>query len=116
VDRNPRFHPVKAGRARESLSSWRCNLSLAFPAPNGENDADGESRPARGTSKGSEVRSMGFWYYFWTINFIVAGSAFVFITVIVLVRGSHDLRSMFARLKESAITRASGAPPPPPKP
>ena len=56
---------------------------------------------------------MDFWYYFWTINFIVAGSAFVFITVIVMVRGSHDLRSMFARLKESAIARAS---PPPQKP
>jgi len=54
---------------------------------------------------------MGFWYYFWTINFIVAGSAFVFITVIVMVRGSQDLRSMFARLKESSAARESGTPP-----
>lgn len=54
---------------------------------------------------------MGFWYDFWTINFIVAGSAFVIITVIVLVRGSQDLRNMFARLKESA-----GAETPPPSP
>jgi hypothetical protein len=30
---------------------------------------------------------MGFWYYFWTENFIVAGSAFLLITLIVSVRG-----------------------------
>jgi hypothetical protein len=59
---------------------------------------------------------MGFWYYFWTINFIVAGGAFVLITVIVLVRGTHDLRSMFARLKESGAARELGAPPATPKP
>jgi len=59
---------------------------------------------------------MGFWYYFWTINFIVAGLAFVFITVIVLVRGSQDLRSMFARLKESGARRESATPPAAPKP
>ncbi len=45
---------------------------------------------------------MGFWYYFWTLNFLVAGSAFLLITLIVLVRGSIDLRDMFARLKESS--------------
>ncbi len=39
------------------------------------------------------------WYYFWTANFIVAGSAFAVITVIVLVRGIRDLREMFSRLK-----------------
>jgi hypothetical protein len=59
---------------------------------------------------------MGFWYYFWTINFIVAGSAFALITVMVLVRGSQDLRSMFARLKESGATRESATPPAAPKP
>ena len=59
---------------------------------------------------------MGFWYYFWTINFVVAGSAFVLITVIVMVRGSQDLRSMFARLKESGAARELGAPPEAPKP
>jgi hypothetical protein len=59
---------------------------------------------------------MGFWYYFWTINFIVAGSAFALITVIVLVRGSKDLRSMFARLKESGASRRLGTPPAAPKP
>jgi len=45
---------------------------------------------------------MGFWYYFWTANFLVAGSAFLIITAVVLVRGSKDLLDMFARLKESA--------------
>jgi hypothetical protein len=59
---------------------------------------------------------MGFWYYFWTINFIVAGGAFILITVIVFVRGSQDLRSMFARLKESGAARELGAPPAAPKP
>jgi hypothetical protein len=46
---------------------------------------------------------MGFWYYFWTVNFLVAGSAFAVITVVVLVRGSKDLFDMFARLKESSV-------------
>jgi len=59
---------------------------------------------------------MGFWYYFWTINFMVAGLAFALITVIVLVRGSQDLRSMFARLKESSATRELDTPPGAPKP
>jgi len=45
---------------------------------------------------------MGFWYYFWTINFLVAGSAFLIITLIVLVLGGRDLRDMFARLKTHA--------------
>ncbi len=45
---------------------------------------------------------MGFWYYFWTLNFLVAGSAFLIITLVVLVRGSIDLRDMFARLNETS--------------
>ena len=43
---------------------------------------------------------MGFWYYFWTANFIVAGSSFVLITLIVMVRGSKDLRDMLRGLKD----------------
>jgi hypothetical protein len=43
---------------------------------------------------------MGFWYYFWTANFLLAGSAFAVITVVVLVRGSKDLLDMLARLRE----------------
>ncbi len=42
---------------------------------------------------------MSGWYYFWTANFIVAGSAFAIITLVVLVRGIRDLREMFSRLK-----------------
>jgi len=47
---------------------------------------------------------MGFWYYFWTANLLIAGSAFALITVIVLVRGSKDLLDMFARLRQSTAT------------
>jgi hypothetical protein len=39
------------------------------------------------------------WYYFWMANFLVAGSAFAVITVIVMVRGLRDLREMFAGLR-----------------
>ena len=39
------------------------------------------------------------WYYFWTVSFIVAGAAFAFITVVVLVLGIRDLREMFSRLR-----------------
>ena len=42
---------------------------------------------------------MRFWYYFWTINFVVASSAFAVIALIVTVRGAIDLRDMFARLR-----------------
>jgi hypothetical protein len=59
---------------------------------------------------------MSFWYYFWTINFIVAGSAFAVITVLVMVRGSQDLRSMFARLRESGASRKGDAPSASPQP
>ncbi|MGA2982998.1 MAG: hypothetical protein ABSG32_04255 [Terriglobia bacterium] len=52
---------------------------------------------------------MGFWYYFWTVNFIVAGSAFLVITLIVSVRGCKDLRDMFARLKASSATDEASA-------
>lgn len=59
---------------------------------------------------------MGFWYYFWTVNFIVAGLAFALITVIVMVRGSQDLRSMFARLKPSNARNELDTPSAAPKP
>lgn len=42
---------------------------------------------------------MNGWYYFWVANFVLAGSAFAVITVIVLVRGLRDLRDMFAGLR-----------------
>ena len=42
------------------------------------------------------------WYIFWMVNFIIAGSAFAVITLIVLVRGLQDLREMFAGLRAEA--------------
>ena len=45
---------------------------------------------------------MDGWYYFWVANFLLAGSAFAVITVIVLVRGLRDLREMFAGLRAEA--------------
>jgi len=42
---------------------------------------------------------MNYWYYFWIANFILAGSTFAIITVIVLVRGLGDLRQMLANLR-----------------
>jgi hypothetical protein len=51
---------------------------------------------------------MKIWYYFWTLNFIVAGSAFCIIAIIVSIRGLKDLRKMFASLRQHAI---KGSPP-----
>jgi hypothetical protein len=45
---------------------------------------------------------MNAWYYFWMANFLLAGSAFAVITLIVLFRGLHDLREMFANLRAEA--------------
>ncbi len=44
---------------------------------------------------------MEYWYYFWIANFLIAGCAFVVITVIVLLRGIGELREMFAALRHS---------------
>jgi hypothetical protein len=48
---------------------------------------------------------MGFWSGFWTVNFIVAGAAFVGIAAVVAVRGVADLRSMLADLKAAQQKR-----------
>jgi hypothetical protein len=48
---------------------------------------------------------MNAWYYFWMANFLIAGSAFAVITLIVLVRGLRDLRDMFANLRAEAQRR-----------
>lgn len=49
------------------------------------------------------------WYLFWLVNFAIAVSAFAVITVIVLFRGTADLRAMFRNLdrarKENSRTR-----------
>jgi hypothetical protein len=44
---------------------------------------------------------MNLWYYFWILNFVVAGATFTVITLIVAVRGFHDLLLMFERLNRA---------------
>lgn len=49
--------------------------------------------------------NLGFmnpWYIFWMINLAVAGTAFVVIAIIVLIRGIQDLRQMFQNLRAEA--------------
>jgi hypothetical protein len=48
---------------------------------------------------------MVFWSWFWTVNFIVAGSAFAAIALVVAFKGVADLRAMLADLKAAQITR-----------
>lgn len=43
---------------------------------------------------------MAGWYYFWMACFMIAGSAFAIIALVVAVRGAADLRQMFAGLRE----------------
>ncbi|HEY3836986.1 MAG TPA: hypothetical protein VGL72_10460 [Bryobacteraceae bacterium] len=43
---------------------------------------------------------MTYWYYFWIFDFAVAGTAFVFILLIVAVKGFADLRAMFKLLDQ----------------
>jgi hypothetical protein len=42
---------------------------------------------------------MAFWSWFWTINFIVAGSAFAGIASVVAFKGVADLRAMLTALR-----------------
>jgi hypothetical protein len=53
--------------------------------------------------------NMNAWYYFWVLNFAVAGSAFFFIAVIVTIRGVGDLREMFRRLHIAGQNQESGS-------
>jgi hypothetical protein len=43
---------------------------------------------------------MKFWQLFWTLNLLVAGSAFAFITIVVSVKGINDLRRWFGNLRQ----------------
>jgi hypothetical protein len=43
---------------------------------------------------------MRYWFYFWTIAFLTAGSAFAVIAAVVLVGGIGDLRRMLAELRK----------------
>jgi hypothetical protein len=56
---------------------------------------------------------MKAWYYFWVFNFVVAGSAFFIIAVIVTIRGVGDLREMLKRLRVAARGEESGTDVPP---
>ena len=42
---------------------------------------------------------MKAWELFWTLNLLVAGTAFAFITVVVTFKGVKDLRQWFANLR-----------------
>ena len=42
---------------------------------------------------------MNLWLWFWMISLIVAGVSFVFITVVVALKGERDLRQWFSSLK-----------------
>jgi len=42
---------------------------------------------------------MKIWEMFWTINLVVAGTAFAFITCIVTFKGVNDLREWFRNLR-----------------
>jgi hypothetical protein len=41
---------------------------------------------------------MKYWQIFWTLNLVVAGTAFAFITVAVTIKGVSDLRQWFGKL------------------
>ena len=42
---------------------------------------------------------MKYWEIFWTLNLVIAGTAFAFITCVVTVRGVKDLRQWFGQLR-----------------
>ena len=42
---------------------------------------------------------MNIWLWFWTISLLVAGTSFVFITVVVAFKGVRDLRQWFGSLR-----------------
>jgi hypothetical protein len=46
---------------------------------------------------------MNLWLWFWTISLVVAGASFAFITVVVSLKGSRDLKQWFASLKRQKM-------------
>ena len=42
---------------------------------------------------------MKYWELFWTLCLLISGGVFVFITIIVIVRGGPDLREMLRQLR-----------------
>jgi hypothetical protein len=43
---------------------------------------------------------MRAWQYFWEASLLLAGASFAAITVVVAIRGFHDLRVLFRHLRE----------------
>jgi hypothetical protein len=56
---------------------------------------------------------MKYWEIFWTVNLVVAGAAFAFITVVVTIKGVGDLRQWFGNLRrqnrEESSTTGEGS-------
>ena len=46
---------------------------------------------------------MKYWEIFWTLNLVVAGAAFAFITVVVTTKGVNDLRQGFGKLRRQNL-------------
>jgi hypothetical protein len=41
-----------------------------------------------------------YWFYFWTACFVLGGSAFLIVALVVLIRGTLDLREMLLKLRQ----------------
>jgi hypothetical protein len=48
---------------------------------------------------------MNYWQLFWTASLIVAGAAFAFITVVVIVKGGPDLRDTLRQIQRQQRPR-----------
>jgi hypothetical protein len=48
---------------------------------------------------------MKYWEIFWVLCLLVAGGAFAFITLVVIVRGGPDLREMLRQLRRQNLQR-----------
>jgi hypothetical protein len=48
---------------------------------------------------------MKIWELFWTLCLIIAGSAFAFITAIVIIKGVPDLSEMLRQLRRQNLQR-----------
>ncbi len=46
---------------------------------------------------------MNFWLWFWTLNLLIAGATFAFITVVVTIKGIKDLREWFGNLRRQNL-------------
>lgn len=58
-----------------------------------EDDGNGSREDQAVFVRGS-ISAMQLWWLFWSAWLVLAGAAFLFITLVVLVRGLGDLRQM----------------------